>query len=76
MSVILETNICNQNAAKWKDSNSFTCETYKESGWCTASMGYGPKWNYDIGLFNTVSVNNFSALNCPECGCQGNYKHN
>ena len=67
---ISESNICNQNAATWTDSNNFNCESYTEAGWCT-SAGYGSQWNINQGLFRTVSANNYSALNCPDCGCQG-----
>ena len=69
-----ESNICNPNSATWRDSNKFNCKTYLEAGWCTSSGDYGSEWKYDIGLFRTFSTQNYSALNCPECGCQGNYQ--
>ena len=73
MWVILESNICNPNFPTWEDDKNSSCTTYIKSGWCMSSGEYGPEWNFNGGLFRTFSSQNYSALNCPECGCQGMY---
>ena len=43
---------------------------FSDNNWCFNGT-YGSNWG-NRGFFISYQRNGFTALNCPQCGCQGN----
>lgn len=63
---------CRNDPLDWRDSAGASCVTYEESGWCSASGGYGPFWSSSWGTFESLATNGRTAdVAC--CGCGGGH---
>lgn len=67
---------CNPKHETWYDSSGWSCEIYgsgyeqaSEGQWCTADGQYGDGWEENWGTFEDLKTGDYSALNCPQCGC-------
>lgn len=64
---------CNSNFQTWTDDRGFSCQHYSDKDWCTLEGKYGPNWK-DQGFFPQFAKDGLSASNCPQCGCEIEYK--
>lgn len=61
---------CLDDPADWKDGLGKGCDHYASGALCTASGGYGPKWDPEWGTFSTYSRDGRDAATAC-CGCGG-----
>ena len=61
---------CNKN---FVDIHGYTCQKYFDRRWCSSTGGYhwsyGKNWTVYPGTFEDHSINDETALVCPQCGC-------
>ena len=53
------------------DSEGFNCNSYLAEEWCSPNGGYGKNWNNNWGTISDWGIDEYDALDCPECGCGG-----
>ena len=63
---------CNSNHHTWTDNRGFSCQHYLDEDWCTSEGKYGPNWT-DRGFFLAYAKDQFTGLNCVQCGCEGSF---
>jgi len=68
---------CNPDSTNWRkklpNGEQLTCDTYRANNWCTMNGEKGDGLD-EMPFYYEIDAekreNEYSAFNCPECGCQ------
>ena len=66
-----EKRTCMTNFTFWYDNQVMSCDNYAASNWCTINGQYGINWSENWGRIEFATYGDYSAWNCPQCGCIG-----